>query len=204
MCCTRLAEKFRMQKIAILSPSHNFVGLYLRSLTVPEMTYNVFSGTLNPTHFTSLRSWGMYRQSEKKLAKHRYLLHMSLYYGELWTTNGWDLLTSLGHPCKFQRLSRLGSVTARHCSGGRQPNFAALNRGRHLYSAGLPSRWALAHILVELIFLLIFHLMQSYIHNGGGHIWNEDKHVCEWSIGVYLNHDFDDKTKLLLKLTLKK
>jgi len=22
-------------------------------LTVPEMTYNVFSGTLNPTHFTS-------------------------------------------------------------------------------------------------------------------------------------------------------
>ena len=29
---------------------------------------------------------------------------------------------------------------------GRQPNFAALNRGRH--SAGRPSRWALAHILV--------------------------------------------------------
>jgi len=25
---------------------------------------------------------------------------------------------------------------------------AALNRGRHLYSAGQPSRWALAHILV--------------------------------------------------------
>ena len=30
----------------------------------------------------------------------------------------------------------------------RQPNFAALNRGRHLYSAGRPSRWALAYILV--------------------------------------------------------
>jgi len=28
----------------------------------------------------------------------------------------------------------------------RQPNFAALNRGRHLCSAGRPSRWALAHI----------------------------------------------------------
>jgi len=26
------------------------------------------------------------------------------------------------------------------------PNFAALNRGRHLYLAGRPSRWALAHI----------------------------------------------------------
>ena len=29
---------------------------------------------------------------------------------------------------------------------GRQPHLAALNRGRHLCSAGRPSRWALAHI----------------------------------------------------------
>ena len=50
------------------------------------------------------------------------------------------------HPCKFQRVSRLGSVTARHSSSECQPNFAALNIGRHLYSAGRPSRWALAHI----------------------------------------------------------
>ena len=47
----------------------------------------------------------------------------------------------LGTPSKFQRVSCLGSVTARHSSSGRQPNFAALNRGRHLYLA-------LAHILV--------------------------------------------------------
>ena len=48
--------------------------------------------------------------------------------------------------CKVHRVSRLGSVTARHSSSGRQPSFAALNRGRHLYSAGRPSCWALAHI----------------------------------------------------------
>jgi len=54
------------------------------------------------------------------------------------------LLASLGHPCKFQRVSHLGSVTARHSSSGRVA--AALNRGRHLRSAGRPSRWALAHI----------------------------------------------------------
>jgi len=60
-------------------------------------------------------------------------------------------LTSLGHPSKFQRLSRLRSVTARHPSSGRQPNFAALNRVRHLCSAEWPSRWALAHILVTYI-----------------------------------------------------
>jgi len=59
-----------------------------------------------------------------------------------------EMLASLGHSCKFQRISRLGSVTARHSSIGRQPNFAALNKGRHLYLAGRPSRWALAHILV--------------------------------------------------------
>jgi len=70
--------------------------------------------------------------------------HMFLQYGELRPTNGWDLLTSLGHPSKFQRVLHLGSVTAWHSSSGRQPNFAALNRGRHLYSAGRPSRWALA------------------------------------------------------------
>jgi len=29
------------------------VGSFDPQKTVPEMTYNVFSGTLNPTHFTS-------------------------------------------------------------------------------------------------------------------------------------------------------
>jgi len=71
-------------------------------------------------------------------------------------TNGWELLASLGHPCKFQRLSRLGSVTAWHSSSGRQPNLAALNRGHHLYSEGRPSRWALAHILVTHICCLLY------------------------------------------------
>ena len=69
-------------------------------------------------------------------------------------TSGWDRFVSLGHPCKFQRVWRLGSVTGRHSSSGRQPNFALLNRGRHLYSAGRPLRWALAHILVSFYLLL--------------------------------------------------
>jgi len=48
-------------------------------------------------------------------------------------------------------LSYIGSVTARHSSSGHQPNFAVLSRGRHLYSTGRPSRWALAHILVHCV-----------------------------------------------------
>jgi len=50
--------------------------------------------------------------------------------------------------CPSLALSYTGSVTARHSSSGRQTNFVALSRGRHLYSAGRPSLWALAHILV--------------------------------------------------------
>jgi len=42
----------------------------------------------------------------------------------------------------------IGSVTARHSSSERQPNFAAFSRARHLHSAWRPSRWASAHILV--------------------------------------------------------
>ena len=40
------------------------------------------------------------------------MLQMSSQYGEHRFTSCWDLLVVLGHPCKFQRVSRLGSVTA--------------------------------------------------------------------------------------------
>jgi len=83
---------------------------------------------------------------KKNLLNKQCLPHMSSQYGELRPTSGWDLLVSFRHPCKFQWVSRLGSVTTRHSSSGHQPSFAALNRGCHLYLAGQPSRWALAHI----------------------------------------------------------
>jgi len=49
----------------------------------------------------------------KKLVKQQYL-HTSPKYGELRPTSCWDRFVSLVHPCKFQRVSRLGSITARH------------------------------------------------------------------------------------------
>jgi len=56
-----------------------------------------------------------------------------------------------GTPANFNgfRVLEVGSVAAQHSNIGRQANFAALNRGRHLHLAGWPSRWALAHSLVE-------------------------------------------------------
>jgi len=81
--------------------------------------------------------------SEKKLVKQQCLPHICSQYGELAAEICWRVW---GHPSIFQRVSRLGSVTARYSTSGRQAKFAALNRGRHLHSAGRPSRWALAHI----------------------------------------------------------
>jgi len=51
---------------------------------------------------------------QKNLLKQQYVLHMSPQYGELRPTSGWERSGSSRHPCKFQRVSRLGSVTARH------------------------------------------------------------------------------------------
>jgi len=74
-----------------------------------------------------------------------------------WNTTGRHLLEPINWSPQHSTMScvcdtdaacvlRLGCVTARHSTSGRQPNFVALNRGRHPYSAELPSRWALAHI----------------------------------------------------------
>jgi len=63
-----------------------------------------------------------------------------------------DRFGSLGHSPK---ISTGFASWQRYCtasSSGRQPNFVALNRGRHICSAGRPSGWALAHILVVFLF----------------------------------------------------
>jgi len=59
--------------------------------------------------------------------------------------------------------SNIGSVTARHSSSGRQPNFAALNRGRQLYSAGRPSRLALIHILAGFLVCVLEHKLITLV-----------------------------------------
>jgi len=162
MCCTRLAENTGRND-AKRSPS----GHHPTTL----------SGYIFATK--------AYIDNRKKLVKQQYLPHMSLQYGELWPTSGWDRFVSLEHPSKFQRLSRLDSVTARHSSSGRQPKFAALKRGRHLHSAGRPSRWALAHILVNNMFILftiyLFIITCRLQSNQRRAAWNLQK----WWAGLY-------------------
>jgi len=89
MCCTRLAENTGRKK----SPSG------------PHRT--TLSGYIFATkaHIDNRK---------KKLVKQQYVLQMSPRYGELRLTSGWDRFVSLGHLTKFQLVSRLISVTARH------------------------------------------------------------------------------------------
>jgi len=117
--------KYRMQKVAILAPSHNFVGLYLHSL-------------------------GMYRQSEKNLLNTdtsptcphnmvNFVLLIAEICWRVWGTpanlNVFRVLTALLHGTLLVGVSQT----------------AALNRGRHLHSAWRSLRWALAHILVMFV-----------------------------------------------------
>ena len=90
-------------------------------MQVPKIAKNSPSGH----HCTTLSGYIFATKAcidnrKKELVKQQYLLHMSSQYVELRPTSGRDLLVSLGHPGKFQRVSRLGSVTARHSSSGRQ------------------------------------------------------------------------------------
>jgi len=133
MCCTRLAE---MQ-----DPKNRHLG------SIAQLCQAISSQL---RHMSTI--------GKKKLVKHQYLLQMSPQYGEVRPTSGWDWSGSLGHPSKFQRVSRLGSVTALDSSNGRQPYFAASNRGHHLYLAGRPSHWALAHILVVYVLCVSLYI----------------------------------------------
>jgi len=111
--------------------------------------------------------------NRKKLVKQQYVLQMFPQYGEPRPTNGLDRLAGLGNLIIFPWVLRLGSVTARQSSSGHQPNFAALNRGRHLCSAGRPSRWALAHILVLNLFCpLVSHWVYELLSSPlAGQLW---------------------------------
>jgi len=53
-----------------------------------------------------------------------------------------------GTPANFSGFGVLAALLYGTLIVGVSQTFAALNRGRHLYSTGRPSRWALAHILV--------------------------------------------------------
>jgi len=71
---------------------------------------------------------------------------MSPQYGEFQPTSGGDWLTSLGHPSKFQLVSRLGSVTARHLVVGVSQTLRRWREGATYIRQGDHHVGSLAHI----------------------------------------------------------
>jgi len=124
-CCTQLAEIYRTQKLPKIRHLGSIAQLCRTISSQLRHVWQVEKNLLS-SNISSIRPHNM---------------------ANLWPTSGWDWFGCLGHPSTFQRVSRLGSITAGHSSSAHQPNFAALNRGRHLYVPGRPSRLASAHIL---------------------------------------------------------
>jgi len=98
MCCTRLAGNTGRKNDA----KNRHLG------TIAQICWAIFSQL---RHASTI---GI------KLVKQQYLPHMSLQYGELRPTSGWDCFVSSGHPGKFQWVSRLDSVTAQPNCGVEQ------------------------------------------------------------------------------------
>jgi len=93
------------------------------------------------------------RQSEK-LVKQQYLPtcpHNMVNFGPLAAEICWRVW---GTPTNFNGFCLLAALLHGILVVGISQTVA-LNRGRHLYSAGRPSRWALAHILVFVIIVTL-------------------------------------------------
>ena len=101
-----------------------------------------------------------YRQSEKNLLSINMSStcpHNIVNFGPLTAEIGSGVWAPLQISTGFASWQRYCTAS----SSGRQPKFGALNRGRHLCSAGRPSGWALAHILVSSCFFFFFLFFSS-------------------------------------------
>jgi len=106
--------------------------------------------------------------NRKKLVKQQYLPHTSLEYGGPQTAEiCWRVW---GTPAYFNGFRDLAALLHATLVVGISQT-AALNRGRHLYSAGRPSRWAMAHILVCLFFSFLYCCVSIV------HFWCSDVHL---------------------------
>ena len=115
------------QKIAIWAPWHKFVALYLRNYgTYRQLKKNLLSSNISSTCSHNMVNFG-------PLAAEI----VSLVWGTPANFNGFRVLAALLHGTLVVGVSQT----------------TAFNRGRHLYSAGRPSRWALAHILVFFVWV---------------------------------------------------
>jgi len=125
MCCTRLAENTGRKKVA--KNRHLGTIAQLCRAISPQLRHmstigkNLLSSNMSSTFSHNMANFGPLAAEIDPVV-----------WGTLQISTGF---------ASWQRYCTASS-------SGCQPNFAALNRGRQLCSAGRSRRWALAHILV--------------------------------------------------------
>ena len=88
--------------------------------------------------------------------------------------------TIWGTPTNFSWFRVLGALL-HSTNSGRRLNFVALNRGNHLCSAGRPSRWALAHVLVLMYFSQVFMGSEPQKSPTTKFLWGSG-HTLDWHL----------------------
>jgi len=129
MCCTRVAENTGRKKVA-KNRHLSTIAQLCRAISLQARHLSTIGKNLLSSNMSSRCP------------------HNMVNFGSLTAEIGsgvWGTPANLKGFASWQRYCMAVKYSER------QPNFAALNRGRHLYSAGRPSRWALAHILVTLL-----------------------------------------------------
>ena len=129
MCCTRLAANTgrkndaKNRHLGMRHPTTLSGYIFATEACIDNRKKNLLSSNISSTCSHDMVNFGLLAAEI-----------VSGVWGTPATFNGFRVLAALLRYCTAVNYSE------------RQPNFAALNRGRHLYSAGRPSRWALAHI----------------------------------------------------------
>jgi len=121
MCCPRLAETQDAKKL----PSHTIAQLLSRHIFATKASIECWKKMLN-TNTSSTCPDNMVN------------------FGPITAENCWRVW---GTPANFNDF-RVFAPLLHGTSAVGVSQSAALNRGRHLYSAGRSSRWALAHISI--------------------------------------------------------
>ena len=124
MCCTRLAANTGCKKFAknrhLDTISQLYRAIYSQLMHASTLRKKILlSSNISPTCTHNMMNFGPLAADI-----------VSLVWGTPGNFNGFRVLTALLHGTLVVGVSQT----------------AALNRGRHLYSAGRPSGWALAHI----------------------------------------------------------
>jgi len=162
MCCTRLAKKYRTQKLAICAPSHKFIGLYLRNFVSDTAVFVLKRDVkLQPTNLLQQR-----RSTE---------VHQTLQ--NVWPSAGLVYYIYIfGGSCPLSQFCQVQNSL--YVQVLRSPVLAALLHGAGAVGVSQTLWHGSRNGIMELLLLIIF--------NRGRHLYSESGHDVGIGLSFYL------------------